>query len=113
MQRDLAGFPVLSLLATACSGGADRKGGERREEASATAALPVDTLITTASGVLGDPTDLEVADDGALFVLDGLNSEVHRVDPDGEYSGAFGVRRHTGISIGSDGSPSRLRRSRG
>lgn len=80
---------ILGFLAVACSSEPGRETGEGRGDASPGADLSVDTLITTASGVVGDATDLEVAPDGTLFVLDGLNGQVHRIDPDGHYAGAF------------------------
>lgn len=89
MDRYRATVVFLGILAGACSGEAGRETGAERGDASSGAELPVDTLITTASGVLGYATDLEVASDGTLLVLDGLNGQVHRIGPDGRYAGAF------------------------
>lgn len=89
MKRCQAALVSLGFLAAACSGEAGSETGEGRGDASSGEDLPVDTLITTASGVVGDATDLEVAPDGMLFVLDGLNGQVHRIGSDGHYAGAF------------------------
>lgn len=89
MKRCQAAIVVPMFLAAACSADAGRETGEERSDPLSGANLPVDTLITTASGVLGYATDLAVASDGMLFVLDGLNGQVHRVGPDGRYAGAF------------------------
>jgi sugar lactone lactonase YvrE len=45
--------------------------------------LHVDTLISTASGLLAQPVAMAVGGDGTLFVLDGQAAQVHRISTDG------------------------------
>ena len=43
----------------------------------------IEVLISTESGVLGRPVSLNVGPDGMLFVVDQINSQVHRITADG------------------------------
>lgn len=89
-MRKMTGCLMVLVALAACSAGDDPDApNETPNGAAAAADLLVDTLISTGSGVLGDPTDLEIGSDGTVFVLDGLNAQVHRIGADGEYLGAF------------------------
>ena len=86
--------PTGDVDTLACNWGSDAHGEPprvqlTRRDADSAATLPVDTLITTVSGVLGEATDLAVGADGILLVLDRLNGQVHRVDGDTGYAGTF------------------------
>lgn len=89
-RRPVRMAAAVLFLSAGC---ADQGGEETSAGTAADAAagqLPVDTLISTVSGVLGEPTDLDVDAQGRLFVLDRLGSQVHRVDETGVYLDAFG-----------------------
>lgn len=51
---------------------------------------PVDTLVTTASAVVGQASDLFVTRSGLLLVTDRTNSVIHRIHPDSGYVGSIG-----------------------
>ena len=51
---------------------------------------PPDTLISAASGVIAVVSDLAVANDGTLYLLDYRNHGIHVVDPNGNMTGTIG-----------------------
>lgn len=67
-QAALACTAVTLLLSCSADPGADGIPEVVRED--------VDTLITTRSGMLGEPTSLDVGPDGRLYIADRINSAV-------------------------------------
>ena len=51
----------------------------------------VDTLITYESGTLAGAVDLHVGPDGEVYVVDRLNSQVHRLAASGEQLSSVGT----------------------
>ncbi len=103
---------LLTLLAAipGCAGDNSSRGGEEGLDSATAGDLAVDTLISTASALVGDPTDLEIAANGMILVLDRLNAQVHRIAEDGAYLGAFASQ---GAGPGELDRPTALARGRG
>jgi hypothetical protein len=78
-------FGTLELL-WVLGFGAAQSGAAQNVEVTATAT----TLITTASGLIGQVSDLLVATDGRVYVADRQASTIHVLEADGRVSGAIG-----------------------
>ena len=76
---------AISILLAGCAGDAPPA-----EAVADTGPASVDTLITTASAVLGRVSDLTVGPDGSVYVVDQLSNAVHVLDPAGQLARTFG-----------------------
>ena len=95
---------VLALLFTGCSAP-----GERAPNPGAAFQRvlegPVDTVVSTESGLLAAASDLGVTRDGTLLVLDAGSHSLHIIDPEGRHLRTVG---RMGSGPGEFSSPSSL-----
>ena len=107
-ERRIASFTVLSLLVcvSACGSGPSRSSG-----AVATTRLAVrDTVISTASELIGGVSDMVVGPDGRLYIADYQSHSILSVQPDGTDPKTFGregaapgeFRRPMAVAVSSD-----------